>query len=174
MPLYDLDGKRPRVHPNAWLAPTAIVIGDVEIGPGASVWFGAVIRGDEDRISIGAGANVQDNAVIHCSEGLPTIVGDNVTIGHNACIEGCQVGEGATVGTAAVMLQRSRLGAGSMLAAGAVLLQGREVPEGMLAAGSPAEVKKPISGDAARWVDRPARIYQHLAQRYGSGLRECG
>jgi carbonic anhydrase/acetyltransferase-like protein (isoleucine patch superfamily) len=173
MPEYELAGTRPRVHPDAWVAPTAVIIGDVEIGPGASVWFGAVIRGDEDRISIGAGSNVQDNAVIHCSEGLPTLVGENVTIGHNACIEGCVVDDGATVGTGAIMLQRSRLGASSVLAAGALLLQGQEIPEGMLAAGTPAEVKKPVSGDALRWVERPARIYQHLGRRFRSELREC-
>jgi carbonic anhydrase/acetyltransferase-like protein (isoleucine patch superfamily) len=173
MPEYELDGKRPRVHPDAWLAPTAVVIGDVEIGAGASAWFGAVIRGDEDLISIGAGSNVQDNAVIHCSEGLPTVVGENVTIGHGACIEGCVVEDGATVGTGAVMLQRSRLGAGSVLAAGALLLQGQEIAGGMVAAGMPAEVKKPVSGDSVRWVEWPARMYQHLADRYRAGFREC-
>src|ERR1700738_3815015 len=117
MPEFELCGKRPRVHPEAYVAPTAAIIGDVEIGPGASVWFGAVLRGDEDRITIGAGSNVQDNAVIHCSEGVPTLVGENVTIGHSALLEGCVVEDTSTVGMGAVMLQRSRLGAGSVLAA---------------------------------------------------------
>ena len=135
MPEFELGGKRPRVHPDAYVAPTAVLIGDVELGPGASVWFGAVLRGDASSISIGAGSNVQDNAVIHCSEGLPTVVGRDVTIGHKACLEGCTVEDGALVGTGSIMLQRSRLGAGSLLAAGAVLAEGAQVPPGHLAAG---------------------------------------
>lgn len=171
MPEYELEGVRPRVHPEAFIAPTAILIGDVEVGRGASVWFGAVLRGDEAKIVIGAGSNVQDNAVIHCSKGLPTLIGDNVTIGHQACLEGCVVEESALVGTGAIMLQRSRLGAGSLLAAGAVLAEGREVPPGHLAAGVPAEVKKPLSGSSARWVEGPAEHYQANARRFRQSLR---
>ena len=149
MPQFDLGGRRPRVHQDAYVAPTAVLIGDVELGPGASVWFGAVLRGDESHITIGAGSNVQDNAVIHCSHELPTLVGENVTIGHMACLEGCTVEDGALVGTGAIMLQRSRLGSGAMLAAGSLLKEGAEVPPGQLAAGVPAVVKKPLSGSSA-------------------------
>src|SRR4030081_1142641 len=142
MPEFELGGKRPRVHPDAYVAPTAVLIGDVELGPGASVWFGAVLRGDASTITIGAGSNVQDNVVVHCSRELPTVVGRDVTIGHQACLEGCTVDDGAVVGTGAIMLQRSRLGARAMLAAGAVLAEGMEVPPAHLAAGVPAAVKK--------------------------------
>jgi carbonic anhydrase/acetyltransferase-like protein (isoleucine patch superfamily) len=171
MPEFELGGKRPRVHPDAYLAPTAVLIGDVELGPGASVWFGAVLRGDASSISIGAGSNVQDNAVIHCSEGLPTVVGRDVTIGHKACLEGCTVEDGALVGTGSIMLQRSRLGAGSLLAAGAVLAEGAQVPSGHLAAGVPATVKKPLSGSSAGWTEGPAQHYRENALRYRQGLR---
>src|SRR5205085_12646762 len=111
---------------------------DVEVGPDASIWFGAILRSDEAAIVIGAGSNVQDNTVIHCSRDLPTVVGRHVTIGHAACLEGCVVEDEAVVGTGAIMLQRSRLGVGAMLAAGSVLSEGREVPSGHLAAGVPA------------------------------------
>src|SRR5258708_27768173 len=113
----ELAGKRPNVHPDAYVAPTAVLIGDVEVRANASIWFGVVLRGDASQIIIGEGSNVQDNVVIHCSEDLPTILERNVTVGHLACLEGCVVEEGALVGTGAIMLQRSRLGRGSMLAA---------------------------------------------------------
>ena len=159
------------MHPDAFVAPTAILVGDVEVGPGASIWFGVVLRGDEAPITVGAGSNVQDNSVIHCSANLPTVIGENVTIGHHACLEGCLIEDRAVVGMGAIMLQRSRLGAGAMLAAGAVLLEGREVPAGHLAAGAPAEVKKPLSGSSARWITGTAEHYQENGRRYRKGLR---
>jgi carbonic anhydrase/acetyltransferase-like protein (isoleucine patch superfamily) len=171
MPEFELDGIRPRVHPDAFVAPTAVLVGDVEIGAGASVWFGAVLRGDQAAIVIGAGTNVQDNVVVHCAEGLPTRIGENVTIGHMACLEGCVVEDHAVIGMGSIMLQRSRLGAGAMLAAGAVLAEGREVPAGHLAAGVPAEVKKPLSGSSAAWVTHAAGHYQENGRRFRKGLR---
>lgn len=153
------------------MAPTAALIGDVEVGAHASIWFGVVLRGDVAAIVVGAGSNVQDNSVIHCAEGLPTIVGENVTIGHHACLEGCVVEDGAVVGMGAILLQRTRLGAGAMLAAGAVLAEGRQVPPGHLAAGVPAEVKKPLSGSSASWVVRSALHYRENGRRFRGGLR---
>ncbi len=138
MPEFELGGKRPRVHPDAFVAPGAVLIGDVEVGPRASLWFGVVVRGDVAPITVGAGSNLQDNVVVHCARGLPTVIGEGVTIGHGACVEGCVIEDGAVVGTGAVMLQRSRLGARAMLAAGSVLAEGYEVPAGHLAAGAPA------------------------------------
>jgi len=170
VPEFSLDGVRPRVHPDAYLAPTAVLIGDVEVGEGASVWFGAVLRADQARISVGSGSNVQDNAVIHCAEGLPTVVGAGVTIGHGARIEGCVVEDAAVVGTGAIMLQRSRLGRGGLLAAGSVLSEGQEVPPGHLAAGVPATVRKEVSGSSARWVADAARHYVEAGHRFSRGL----
>lgn len=171
MPTYELDGVSPRIDPEAWLAPNATVIGNVEIGPRASVWFGAVVRGDAEKITIGEGSSVQDGAVVHCAAGLPTVIGKNVSLGHLACIEGCVVEDGSLVGTGAIMLQRSRLGAGSILAAGAVLGEGQEIPPGVMAAGVPAVVKKAISEGNAHWAGGAALHYQANQRRYRKGLR---
>jgi len=168
---FELSGKRPRVHPDAYIAPTAVLIGDVEVGAGASVWFGAVLRGDEATIKVGDGANVQDNAVIHCARDLPTLIERDASVGHSAQLEGCVVEQGAVVGMGATMLQRSRLGAGSMLAAGAVLGEGKAVPAGHLAAGVPATVRKPLDGSAGNWVGTAAKHYQDRAIRHRAHLR---
>lgn len=171
MAVFEFDGKRPQVHPDAYVAPTAVLIGDVRVAEGASIWFGAVLRGDDSSIQIGAGSNIQDNAMVHCSENMPTLIGRNVTVGHNALLEGCVVEDGALVGTGSIMLQRSRLGAGAMLAAGAVLGEGQEVPAGHLAAGVPAVVKKELSGSSADWMIRPASHYQEMGRAYRRKLR---
>ena len=168
---FELGGKRPSVHPDAYIAPTAVLIGDVDIGAGASVWFGAVLRGDEAQIKVGAGANIQDNAVIHCAKDLPTLIEENASIGHSAQLEGCVVEEGAVVGMGATMLQRSRLGKGSLLAAGAVLAEGSEVPAGYMAAGVPAIVKKPLDGSSGNWVGITAQHYRDRAVAYREKLR---
>ena len=146
--IVELGGVRPTIGADVWLAPTAVLIGDVHVGDRASIWFGAVLRGDSARITIGAGTSVQDNAVIHCARDLPTVVGEDVIVGHGALLEGCVVEDGAVVGMGAIVLQRARLGAGSVLAAGAVLAERREIGPGMLAAGVPAVEKKPLSGSA--------------------------
>ncbi len=168
---FELSGKRPTVHPDAYIAPTAVLIGDVEVGAGASVWFGAVLRGDEAAIKVGDGANIQDNVVVHCARDLPTLIERNASVGHSAQLEGCVVEEGALVGMGATMLQRSRLGAGSMLAAGAVLGEGKSVPAGHLAAGVPATVRKPLDGSSQSWVGTAAKHYQDRAVRYRANLR---
>ena len=162
------------MHPDAYIAPTAVLIGDVEVGAGASVWFGAVLRGDEAAIKIGDGANIQDNAVIHCARDLPTLIERDASVGHSAQLEGCVVERGAVVGMGATMLQRSRLGAGSMLAAGAVLGEGKSVPDGHMAAGVPATVRKPLDGSARRWVGTTAKHYQDRAAKYRVNLRPGG
>jgi carbonic anhydrase/acetyltransferase-like protein (isoleucine patch superfamily) len=168
---FELGGKRPHVHPDAYIAPTAVLIGDVVVEAGASVWFGAVLRGDEAQIRIGPGANVQDNAVLHCAHNLPTVLEPNASVGHSAQLEGCTVEQGAVVGMGATMLQRSRLGAGSMLAAGAVLQEGMEIPPGHMAAGVPATVKKPLDGSSNSWVGTTAKHYQDRAVAYRAKLK---
>jgi carbonic anhydrase/acetyltransferase-like protein (isoleucine patch superfamily) len=168
---FELGGRRPRVHPDAYVAPTAVLIGDVHVAKGASIWFGAVLRADEATIYVGEGANVQDNAVIHCAKNLPTILEPNATVGHSAQLEGCVVEAGALVGMGATMLQRSRLGKGSMLAAGAVLPEGKHIPAGHLAAGVPAVVKKQLGGSSESWVGTAARHYQERAVRYRTELK---
>jgi carbonic anhydrase/acetyltransferase-like protein (isoleucine patch superfamily) len=171
---FEFEGKRPKVHPDAFIAPTAVLIGDVEVGAGASVWFGAVLRGDEAAIRVGEGANVQDNAVIHCAHDLPTVIERDASVGHSAQLEGCVVETGAVVGMGATMLQRSRLGAGSMLAAGGVLGEGQSVPAGHMAAGVPATVKKALDGSSGSWVGTTAQHYRDRAIRYRATLRRVG
>jgi carbonic anhydrase/acetyltransferase-like protein (isoleucine patch superfamily) len=160
---FEFDGKRPQVHPDAYIAPTAVLIGQVEVGAGASVWFGAVLRGDEAPIKVGEGAR-----------DLPTVIEHDASVGHSAQLEGCVVETGAVVGMGATMLQRSRLGAGSMLAAGAVLGEGQEIPAGHMAAGVPASVKKVLDGSSGSWVGTTAQHYRDRAVRYRAKLRTAG
>src|SRR3954465_15400830 len=119
--VIELDGKTPVVAEGAFIAPTAVLVGDVTVRAGASIWFGAVLRGDNSAIVIGTGSNVQDNCVIPCADKLPTIVGTNVTVGHMAMLEGCEIGDGALIGMGAIVLQRAKVGANSLVAAGAVV-----------------------------------------------------
>ncbi len=171
---FEFRGHRPKVHPDAYIAPTAVLIGEVEVAAGASVWFGAVLRADESAIKVGEGANIQDNAVIHCAHDMPTLIERDATIGHSAQLEGCVVEAGALVGMGATMLQRSRLGAGAMLAAGAVLGEGKEVPPGHLAAGVPASVRKELDGSSKGWVESSAQHYRERAIAYRTQLRNAG
>jgi carbonic anhydrase/acetyltransferase-like protein (isoleucine patch superfamily) len=169
--LVELDGARPSIGRDVFLAPTAVLIGDVRVGDRANVWFGAVLRGDYAHIEVGEGSSVQDNAVIHCADDLPTLIGRDVIVGHGAILEGCVVEDGSLVGMGAVVCQRARLGAGAMLAAGAVLSERAEVAPGMLAAGVPASEKKELSGSAKGWTEHAAAEYQRLRARYLSGAR---
>jgi carbonic anhydrase/acetyltransferase-like protein (isoleucine patch superfamily) len=164
--LIPFGDKGPEVSPEAFVAPTAVLIGDVVVEEGASIWFGAVLRGDFDRIVVGAGSSVQDNCVLHTNEGLPTIVGRNVTVGHLSLLEGCEIGEGAIIGMGSIVLNRAGVGARTMLAAGSVVTEDAQIPPEVLAAGAPAEVKKSLDGSAAKWVEGAAREYQALRLRY--------
>jgi carbonic anhydrase/acetyltransferase-like protein (isoleucine patch superfamily) len=169
--IVELDGVRPTIGADVWLAPTAVLIGDVHVGDRASIWFGAVLRGDASRITVGAGTSVQDNSVIHCAHELPTVIGEDVIVGHGALLEGCVVEDGAVIGMGAIVLQRAKVGARSVLAAGAVLSERREVGPGMLAAGVPAAEKKPLSGSAQRWTETAAKEYQRYRARYLAGAK---
>jgi carbonic anhydrase/acetyltransferase-like protein (isoleucine patch superfamily) len=164
--LFELDGVSPTIGNDVWLAPTAVLIGDVRVGDRANVWYGAVLRGDLSHIEIGEECSIQDNSVLHCAEDLPTVVGRRVTVGHGAMLEGCVVEDGALIGMGAIVLQRARLGAGSVLAAGAVLSERREIGPGMLAAGVPAVEKKPLSGSAQSWAETAAAEYQQYRHSY--------
>ena len=170
-------GRCPRIAETAFVAPTAVVIGNVAIGEEASVWFGAVLRGDhpENGIRVGARANVQENAVIHTSEQAPTVIEEEVTVGHGAIMESCRVGRGAVVGMGAVVLQRAEVGAGCVVAAGAVVKEGAVIPPRSLVAGVPGRVR-PLSDTATSWTERSARHYVELSRRFmASGACElCG
>jgi carbonic anhydrase/acetyltransferase-like protein (isoleucine patch superfamily) len=166
--IVTLDGVAPRIGADVYLAPTATLIGDVHIGDRANVWFGAVLRGDAARIEIGSETSVQDNVVVHCADGLPTIVGDRVTVGHGALLEGCVIEDGSLIGMGAVVLQHARVGAGSLIAAGAVVSERTEIPSGVLAAGVPATVKKELSGSSERWLRTAVDDYQERRRLFAT------
>jgi len=157
-------GKTPKIHPTAFIAPTAVLIGDVEVGEESSIWFGAVLRGDNGPIRIGARTSVQDNAVLHVV--TLTQIDDDVTIGHAAIMEDCHVKRHALIGINAVLLNGCVIGEGSLVAAGSVVGERVEIPDRVLAAGVPAKVKKPIEGEAARWIEAGAEEYVHLTRAY--------
>ena len=133
--IITFEGTEPSVHPGAFVAPTAVLIGDVTVEDGASVWFGAVLRGDFNRIVVGDGSSVQDNSVIHTNESLPTSIGQNVTVGHLSLLEGCEIEDGALIGMGSIVLNRARVGRRAMLAAGSAVREGQEIPPEVLAAG---------------------------------------
>jgi carbonic anhydrase/acetyltransferase-like protein (isoleucine patch superfamily) len=164
--LIEYHGKRPQVAEDAFLAPTAVLIGDVTVGAGASIWFGAVLRGDFGSIVVGPGTSVQDNAVIHVGVDWPTTIGANVTIGHGAVLEGCTIGDGAIVGMNATVLPRAVVGSEAVVAAGSVVGEGMQVPPRTLAAGVPAQIKKELSGSSLAWVGMAAPDYQAKAREY--------
>ena len=157
-------GKTPRVHPTAFIAPTAVLIGDVEVGEGSSIWFGAVLRGDNGPIRVGARTSIQDNAVIHVT--VRTQIDDDVTIGHAAVMEDCHIKNHALIGSNAVLLNGSVIGEGSLIAAGSVVGERVEIPDHVLAAGVPAKIKKPIEGEAAKWIKIAADEYVELSRAY--------
>jgi carbonic anhydrase/acetyltransferase-like protein (isoleucine patch superfamily) len=162
------DGRYPTIHPDAFVAPTAVVIGNVEIGAQASIWFGTVIRGDhpEFGIRIGARTNIQDNCVVHVGDWQPTIVGEDVTVGHGAKFESCTIADRCVIGMNAVILQEASIGEGSLVAANSVVLEKTRVPPGSLVAGIPGRVKKSLEGSAAEFVRRSSSHYVELSEAY--------
>ena len=169
MPIYALGEFEPDIADSAFVHPDAVVIGQVRIGPEASVWPGAVLRGDHGRIEIGPRTSVQDGTVIHCTEDYPTLVGAECVVGHNAHLEGCVVEDRCLIGSGSITLNRARVGTGAIVAAAALVPEGFEVPPGALVAGVPAKVKKTaVSSDAAA---RAVKTYVESARRYRAGLR---
>lgn len=171
MPLFSFEGVSPTVHPEAWIAPTATLIGDVVVERGASVWYGAVVRADLGRIVIGEGANIQDNAVIHVGDGVCE-VGRNVTVGHLCLVHDCTVGEQALIGNGSTVLDKAQIGARALVAAGATVTPGMVVPPETVAMGSPAKKHVPLDGNARMFVDHNAEIYQELARRHATSVTE--
>jgi carbonic anhydrase/acetyltransferase-like protein (isoleucine patch superfamily) len=173
MPLYSLDGVSPQVHPTAFVAPTAVLIGDVVIEENASVWFNAVLRGDYGRIAVRAGANVQDGSVLHSPEHLTCEIGPGATVAHACVVHGARIGEEALIGNHATVLDGAVIGARTLVAAGSLVLGGSEIPEEVLVVGSPAQVKGSIAGTRAElWVQGNPQTYRDLAQRHRAGLKE--
>ena len=170
--LFEYEGKRPTIAEDAFVAATATIIGDVTIESGASVWYGAVLRGDDGPIVIRQNANVQDGSVLHCPPGVTTEIGRGATVAHQCIVHGAVLEDEALVGNGCVILDGARIGAGSMVAAFSLVSPGTEIPAGVLAAGSPAVVKKPIAGTAAEfWVQANPVYYPELAKRHIAGIK---
>jgi carbonic anhydrase/acetyltransferase-like protein (isoleucine patch superfamily) len=164
--IIEYRGKRPKVNPSAFVAPTAALIGDVEVGPESSIWFGAVLRGDNGPIRVGARTSIQDNAVVHVSEGGATLIADDVTVGHCAVMEDCTIEPHALIGSNATLLNGCSVGEGALIAAGSVVGQRVAIPPRVVAAGAPATVKKQLGGEAASWIEISADEYVKLSRLY--------
>jgi carbonic anhydrase/acetyltransferase-like protein (isoleucine patch superfamily) len=175
--IIPFNGKTPNIDPSAFIAPTAVIIGDVSIGAESSVWFGAVIRGDypDFGIVIGSRTSIQENCVVHVGRWGPTLVGDDVTVGHGAKFECCTIGNRSVIGMNAVILQNASVGEECVIAAGSVLLEGAEIPARSVVAGVPGKVKKTLEGGAAEWIKDGGDHYAKLSRKYlaeGIGRRE--
>ena len=169
------NGVSPRIAPDAFLAPNAVVIGDVTVGPAASVWFGAVLRGDHPGfgIEVGPRSNVQDNCVIHVGDWQATVIGAGVTVGHGAKFESCTIEDDCVIGMNAVILQEAVIGQGSLVAANTVVMERSQIPPGSLVAGVPGKVRKSLQGSSPKWVGRSSAHYVDLSREYlalGIGL----
>ncbi|CAG7844965.1 Protein YrdA [Pseudoclavibacter triregionum] len=163
--LLPIDGKRPRINPTAWIAPTATLIGDVEIGPDSSVFYGCVLRADGGgSIRIGARSNIQDSCVMHVDEDLPAWLGDDVTVGHMALVHGATVEDGCLIGMKSALLSGSIVRTGSLVAAGAIVLEAAEIPARSLAAGVPAKVRRELTAEESRAFIPHAGSYVTLSK----------
>lgn len=172
MPLYAIDGKAPVIDPaGAWVAPSADVIGDVRLGAHASIWFGAVIRGDNTAITVGARSNVQEGAMLHSDPGAPLMIGENCTIGHHAILHGCTVDDLVLIGMGAIILNRAVIGSGSIVGAGALVTEGKEFPPNSLIIGSPARVARTLDDTARAMLRASAEHYVTKSLACAAGLR---
>lgn len=169
MPMFSFEGLSPTVHPEAWIAPTATLIGDVVVEKNASIWYGVVIRADFGKIVIREGANIQDNSVIHVNDGVCE-VGKNATVGHLCLVHDCTIGEQALIGNGSTVLDKAQVGARALIAAGATVTPGAIVPPEVIAMGSPAKKHVPLTDSAKLWVDHNAEVYRQLAKRHAEGI----
>ncbi|NYE20213.1 gamma carbonic anhydrase family protein [Microbacterium immunditiarum] len=172
--VLSVSGSTPDLHPTAFVASGARVIGAVTLGEGASVWYNAVLRADGDTITIGANTNLQDNVSVHVDRGSPVVIGENVSVGHNAVVHGCTVGDGALIGMGSVVLSNSVIGAGSLVAAGAVVLEGTVVPPGSLVAGVPAKVRRELTDEERDGIRDNAVGYLRLRDAHESAASAEG
>ncbi len=173
MPLYSLDSVSPQVPDNDryWIAPDAQVVGNVHLGEDSSIWFAALVRGDNDPITIGAGTNIQDGCVLHSDEGSPLTIGEGVTVGHKVVLHGCTIDDNSLVGIGAVVLNRARIGRDSIVGAGALVTEGKSFPDGVLIVGSPARVVRELTPEQIEGLRRSASHYVENSRRFADGLK---
>ena len=174
MALYQLDNLTPTVHESAWVADSAQVLGNVHLAEDSSVWFGVVIRGDTDTISVGRGTNIQDNSVLHADSGMPLTIGDNVTVGHQVMLHGCTIGEGSLIGIQAVVLNGAKIGKHCLVGAGSLVTEGKEFPDGSMILGSPAKAVRQLSPEQIEGLKMSAKHYVDNARRYKTGFKKVG
>ncbi len=171
MALYELDGRAPRLDADVWIADSAEVVGAVDIGKNASIWFGAVVRGDTETIRIGAGTNIQDASVLHADVGKPLTIGENVTVGHQVMLHGCSIGDGSLIGIGAVILNGARIGKHCLVGAGALVTEGKEFADGSMIIGSPAKAVRELTEEQKQGLLASARHYVANATRFRTGLK---
>ena len=172
MAIYQLDDLKPVVHPTAWVADNAHVIGSVKLAEDTSVWFGVVIRGDTSTIQVGKGSNIQDNSVLHADEGMPLAIGEGVTVGHQVMLHGCTVGDNSLIGIGAIVLNGAKIGSNCLVGAGSLVTEGKEFPDGSMIIGSPAKAVRMLSPEQIEGLKMSARHYIDNARRYKTGLKK--
>ncbi|MDP1532250.1 MAG: gamma carbonic anhydrase family protein [Rubrivivax sp.] len=170
MAIYALGEHTPVIPDSAWVADSAQVIGAVELGHDASIWFGAVLRGDTEYMRIGRGSNIQDGSVLHADIGKPLTVGEDVTVGHKVMLHGCTIGDGSLVGIGAVVLNGARIGKHCLVGAGALVTEGKVFPDGSMIIGAPAKAVRPLTPEQIDGLRASARGYVENARRYRAGL----
>ncbi len=168
---YALGDKTPNIADGVFIAPNAVVIGDVTLEPEASIWFGAMLRGDVDSIRVGRGSNVQDATVVHCDAGFPTHIGADVTIGHSCIIHGCTIGDGSLIGMGSTIMNGAKIGENCLVGAGSLITEGKEFPPGSVIMGRPARVVRQVTEPELEGLRRSAEWYRRNAQRFGRELR---
>jgi carbonic anhydrase/acetyltransferase-like protein (isoleucine patch superfamily) len=174
MAIYELDGIAPKLGEGAWVADSAQVIGQVELGENASVWYGTVVRGDTEKITIGRNSNVQDLSVLHADFGVPLVIGDGVTIAHQVMLHGCTIGDGSLIGIQAVVLNNVKIGRNCIVGAGSVVTEGKEFPDNSLIVGSPARAIRTLdAGQVAKFQTIPPH-YVENARRHRSRMKKIG
>jgi len=174
MAVYQLDTLTPRIADTAWVADSAQVIGNVELADDASVWFGVIMRGDNEPMRVGRGSNIQDGSMVHSDPGFPMTLGENVTIGHQVMLHGCTVGDGSLIGIQAVVLNGAKIGKNCLVGAGALVTEGKEFPDGSMIIGSPAKVVRQLTPEQIAGLQRSAEHYVENARRFASGLKKIG
>ena len=172
MALYEVDGKAPQVHSTAWVADSAEVMGNVHLGADASVWFGCVLRGDTDSLTIGEGSNVQDLSVLHADPGSPLTLGRHVTIGHKVMLHGCTVGDESLIGIGAIVLNGAKIGRNCLVGAGALVTEGKEFPDGSMIVGAPARAVRQLTPEQIAGLRRSAQHYIDNARRFRATLKK--
>jgi len=172
MAVYEVQGKQPQIDASAWVADSAEVMGDVRIGPQASIWFGSVVRGDTDSISIGEGSNIQDLSVLHTDKGVQLSVGRHVTVGHRVVLHGCTVGDETTIGMGSVVLNNAKIGKHCLVGANSLVTEGKEFPDGSMIMGAPARVVRPLTPEEIERLRQSPRHYAENARQFRATLKK--